>query len=1226
LAESLRELVVSLTLDAGSFTSQIKAANTAVKQAEANFKLAGAGVSGFGSSLAGAQAKAAMLTSKLQAQNQVITKTKASLDASKAALEKNQAQQVTLAQKIDATRKSYETEAAATGKSSASSQALAADLKKLEGQEKALQKQATGQAAAVKQGELALTNASAAAKETEAALRSANAEVAKASSLWTKLGAASASAQKALASAGQKLSSVGRKMTMGLTLPIVAAGTAALKASIDWEDAFAGVRKTVDGTAQQMKTLEDGIINMSKELPSSAVAIAQVAENAGQLGIKTDNILGFTRVMVDLGETTNLSADEAAIALAQFANITQMSQTDFDRLGATIVDLGNKYATTEADIVAMSTRLAGAGKQVKMSEANILAIAAAMASVGIEAEAGGSAMSKVMLNIDMAAAKGGGAISKYAKVAGMSAKDFAAAWKSDPAAALSSFVTGLSSIEAKGGNVALTLEKLGYTEVRTRDALLRLTGASGMLSSALGVADKAWDENSALTNEASKRYATNASKLKMLKNQVVATGISFGNAMTPHLEAAMGAITGIIDGFAKMDVGQQQMVISMLAVTAGIGPLLSGLGKIATGASTLLKVFSGPAGWIALAAAALIGLGIAINNVETPTKKLDKTLKGIKLEVDPEAAVGITAAINNGIDAAKKLHSITVSVTADTDKIKEQLEAAFADGKFTRAEYNAAKKFINDIVAKDIKLAKADLKLRVADFRKTLDGAIDEMGNPVFSEERKAELTAAVTAETTALITQLEGYKEDYNALLTEIYKGKDTPTQAEIDKLNELLAKITEIRIQLQAEQQQAILVAQMYAELALAGEGGPEATAQGIAFTKETADLTAEDMVAQLNTELAANQEIINAIRASGEDSAKIEAEVAAVQAASAAAIAATNADIAALGTQTQETIQTMIDALAAKYPAASAEIQRWATLWDQLNNLNKLEDTVGSISNLLFGKNKNGEPLTAEDYKSVLTPEVIAQLFSGTDLATMGVDAMFAAGMPLAQYVIAMQTKLAEAFAKPPDNVAMSPLVTLMNALVATGNLDGLDITKLDGFILSFLKLANLKEVGLDVGSDVVGGILGGTIDAASELTAEELAALATYVVDAINGAFGIESPATVMKPTGRSITAGLAAGVLEAVDEFTAAIAALYAAGTAEADRQEIILRNHLAWLASTRPGAGGDTGGGGGPVTESRTYNDTVNINANITNPSDVAVLAAQLDGRLRRISMGYGSA
>src|SRR5690606_23181063 len=157
------------------------------------------------------------------------------------------------------------------------------------------------------------------------------------------------------------------------------------------ESAFAGVEKTVDATEEELNALKKGIRDMAKEIPATTTEISKVAEAAGQLGIETDSILSFTRVMIDLGETTNLSAEEAATTLARFANVTKMSQKDFDKLGATIVDLGNNFATTEAEIAQMGMNLASAGTQIGMSQSDIMALATALSSVGLEAQAGGTA-------------------------------------------------------------------------------------------------------------------------------------------------------------------------------------------------------------------------------------------------------------------------------------------------------------------------------------------------------------------------------------------------------------------------------------------------------------------------------------------------------------------------------------------------------------------------------------------------------------------------------------------------------------------------------------------------------------------------------------------------------------------------------------------------------------------------------------------------------------------
>lgn len=121
---------------------------------------------------------------------------------------------------------------------------------------------------------------------------------------------------------------------------------------------------------------------MAKEIPASTTEIAAVAEAAGQLGIETESIEEFTRTMIDLGEATNMTADVAATEFARFANITQMSQEDFDRLGSSVVALGNSMATTEAEISSMAMRLAAQGSQVGMTEAQIMALAGTMSSLG----------------------------------------------------------------------------------------------------------------------------------------------------------------------------------------------------------------------------------------------------------------------------------------------------------------------------------------------------------------------------------------------------------------------------------------------------------------------------------------------------------------------------------------------------------------------------------------------------------------------------------------------------------------------------------------------------------------------------------------------------------------------------------------------------------------------------------------------------------------------------
>lgn len=432
---------------------------------------------------------------------------------------------------------------------------------------------------------------------------------------------------------------VGRTMSRAFTAPLVGIGALAMRESIQIETAFARVRKTVSGTEAEMKALEKGIMDMSQKMPSSAVAIAEVAQAAGQLGIQRDNILSFSKAMVQLGETSNLNSADGAAALAQFANVTRMSQKDFDRLASTIVALGNSLATTERDVVEMGQRLAGAGAQIGMTEAEIMAFAGALASVGIEAQAGGTALSRVMINMKLATVKGGQDLKNFAAVARMSAEEFKAAFEKNAADTMVKFIQGLASLEGTGTSAIEVLDKMGISEVRVRDALLRAAGASDVLTGALNLGRDAWEKNSALAEKTAIIYDTTGSKLQMMRNQMSATGKEIGDNLTPHLLKLTEKTRDVVKVFSDLSPEAQDTTIKLAAITAAIGPLLiaisATLNSVRTLGTALLAFATGPAApLIATAAAvwAIVEAFKALNDMMSTTSELQKKATGMTPE------------------------------------------------------------------------------------------------------------------------------------------------------------------------------------------------------------------------------------------------------------------------------------------------------------------------------------------------------------------------------------------------------------------------------------------------------------------------------------------------------------------------------------------------------------------------------------------------------------------
>lgn len=409
---------------------------------------------------------------------------------------------------------------------------------------------------------------------------------------------------------GSTMQSVGRGLTAGVTLPLAGVGLASSKAAIDFESAFAGVRKTVDASEKDLKKIETGIRDMAKEMPTAATEIAGVAEAAGQLGIKTPDILDFTKTMVMLGDSTNLSAEEAATSLAKFANITSMSMDDVDRLGSTIVALGNNMATTEKDIAAMSLRLGAAGKQVGLSQDQIVSFASALSSVGIEAEMGGSAFSKMMFEMQLATEKGGESLEQFANVAGMSGEQFKKAFQEDAAGAIMAFLEGLGSAKERGQSAIGILTEMGIEEVRLRDTILRAAEASDVFSEALNIGSKAWEENSALTNEANQRYETTKSKLEVLKNNFIDVGISIGEQLLPYIQQFVEWLQGLVEKFQNLSPETQDFIVKAGLMLGLLGPLLwilGGLVQFVGSASFAFQGLSGVFGATGGAAAGMAG-------------------------------------------------------------------------------------------------------------------------------------------------------------------------------------------------------------------------------------------------------------------------------------------------------------------------------------------------------------------------------------------------------------------------------------------------------------------------------------------------------------------------------------------------------------------------------------------------------------------------------------------
>lgn len=507
---------------------------------------------------------------------------------------------------------------------------------------------------------------------------------------------------------------------------------------VSFESAFAGVKKTVDETADySYDRIYGELREMAKEVPATFEEIAGVAEAAGQLGIKTEALTDFTSVMIDLGNSTNLSAEQAAVSLAQLANITKMSSDDYGRLGATIVDLGNNMATTEADIVAMSQRIASVGTVAGLSEAEIMAISAALGSVGVSAEVGGTAMSTFIKKMQTAVAEGGTKLEKFAEIAGMTAEEFQAKFKEDAMGAITSFIEGLHNLDTD--SVITSLKELGITDTRLSNAILALSTNGEILSKAVGIANGAWEENTALVEEASKRYETMESRMQIMRNEfrdlykdlydaVSSSGLSdsMGDIQTA-LEKLREALKGDLGDKIKELAGKFGELAARFtdyAANEGIDKLIDALIWIVDHADEIATAAKYGAEFV------LAYAGISkLVGVVTTVKDVATAIMGVATAT---AGAGSAAAVAAPLMAALPFAIIgagaIVAAAAIADYIDKQAELIGYEGEVKEA-FNDTNKSIVEQNNSLSELAKTDLEAAYKQAKDEIDDYTDTIAN-----------------------------------------------------------------------------------------------------------------------------------------------------------------------------------------------------------------------------------------------------------------------------------------------------------------------------------------------------------------------------------------------------------------------------------------------------------------------------------------------------------------
>lgn len=611
---------------------------------------------------------------------------------------------------------------------------------------------------------------------------------------------------------------------------LAAGGVACAKFAIDFEDNFANVKKTVEGTPEQLAEIKQGIIDLTtvgidgrSALPQTTAQLTEIAAAGGQLGIATENIVEFTETMAQMGTATNLSGKAGAATLARFMNVTNTSQDQVKNLGSAIVDLGNNFATTESEIAELGLRMGATGNVVGISAQDVLAYSTALSSMGIEAEAGGSSVSRIWMDIQSAVSAGGDDLAMFAEISGETSKEFADYWKKDASGAFQAFLKGLSKSEDQ----IAVLGDLGFNNIRDIQALQRLASDKGidLLTDALKRSNTAWAENIALQREADAKAETTAGQLQITKNNLIEAGRSMGEAFLPMIKDASGKVAEFAQSIAQMSDEDKERIIDIAknivilgagakgvsAAAKGIGGFVEALGKIGAAAPRLASAAAaaGPAilatgGAIALTAGAVWA---GTKAYEAYQKEQLNTVKVSDEQI--KAAQDTLSEYEKISDWHKEAERLNTIITTSTDTTEvEQAKSALDElkkqvGEKYDLELTVNGGDINETLKQLREMKKIDLitersrtqaDLNYSDFSAAVENQKNKTAEESQAAERQQELVAAqgeiknaVAAykETLSEIDSLDHNSEEYIQRFAEASETEKKTLQKIVDDFN---------------------------------------------------------------------------------------------------------------------------------------------------------------------------------------------------------------------------------------------------------------------------------------------------------------------------------------------------------------------------------------------------------------------------------------------------------
>lgn len=400
-----------------------------------------------------------------------------------------------------------------------------------------------------------------------------------------------------------KLEGVGKAMTVGVTLPVVAGAAYAIHKFSEFEDALTEVQGSTNLSGEELKSFGAKMLELSRKTTFSSKELLDLTAAAGEAGVKgSDNLAKFALTLAQLGKTANIAGPEAASQLFKILQLTGAGAESVGNFGAALTGVQNKYGVSASKVLDATMAITREVAKFGLSSTQILGLAAAIEPLGFEAKAAEGAIAQSFNGINDAIREGGIKMVGLQKITGMTGEELKKQFKDNPQAVFQSFLGGLNKIDAAGGETSKALQFFGVSGDKAATILTSLGKNMGEVSAIQATAAEEFAKGTALNEEYAETAVTLSASMKKLKNNTDALAVGLGNQLAPIVQMVANAMGGLI-GWFNEHPKVATFVASIAGLLAIVGPLLLGFAQVLKMFETFMVVMNGlSAAWAFLTA------------------------------------------------------------------------------------------------------------------------------------------------------------------------------------------------------------------------------------------------------------------------------------------------------------------------------------------------------------------------------------------------------------------------------------------------------------------------------------------------------------------------------------------------------------------------------------------------------------------------------------------------